>query len=230
MNEIEELWKEIREKAKKSFPFFLFNFVKTFDYNDKFNPVKNFPEKESFLYLAKEITKERFIAIPKSRQVMITWFICAYLVWRANFYPNYFIVVKSTKADKSGWGMADSNETNLMGDLQALLSRCYFIYYHLPEKLKTFVITSKRPSVIKFIHYIKEYEAPSIIMGATSNPEELRQYTINILFMDEVAFQKDARMAYFSTIPALTKDGQVILVSTPNGKEFFHNIVYDIEL
>lgn len=230
-------WEEEKRKCKRSFKYFLLKYARTFDvdfYKPNVKkkylvPVKKFPRLKAFKTLAGILQRERFIAIAKSRQIMATWLVCSYLVWKCNFYEGLWCVVKSTNMDKSGWGMSTTGEATLMGDLQALLSRCYFVYTNLPEELKVEVITSKRPALIKFCHKRDGIEVPSIIRACSSNPEELRQFTINILFIDEAGFQKDARIAYASTIPGLAQNGQVILVSTPNGKEFFYNIVYDIE-
>lgn len=221
----EEIISQIRELCQKDFAFFLFNFVKTFDF-DTNNSRRPFPQEKVYEILAEELQREKFICIAKSRQLLVTWLICSYVVWKCLFNSGFFAVVKSTKYDKSGWGASD-NQDVLIGDTQALLSRCYHIYSNLPDFLRIPIITSKRPALIKFIH--EKEESQSIIIACTSNPDELRQYSINLLFIDEVAFQKDAKLAYYSTLPSLTQNGQVIFVSTPNGKNFFYNILYDLE-
>jgi len=213
----------IIERARRDFKWFLFNLVYTYDFED--HAVKKFPYAKCYEILADEILNNKFILIVKSRQVRITWFVMAYIVWLCNFYPGQFAVVKSTKYEKSAFGGSDEGEKGkVIGDLQALLSRAYFIWNNLIVG-KTKCIVSRKTAQLKF-------EFPdgqvSIIHACSSEPEELRQYSINLLFIDEGAFQKDAERAFWASIPTLTSDGKVIIVSTPNGKNFFYNLLYDL--
>jgi hypothetical protein len=213
----------IREKAKKDFKWFLFNLVKTYDWETQ--SIRPFPKEKCYEILADEILNNQYILIVKSRQIRITWFVCAYIVWLCNFRPGIFAVVKSTKFEKSGWGGGEEGQKGrIVGDIQALLSRCYFIWNNLIA-VKTPTAISKQPAQLKFLF---PDGGVSIIHACSANPEELRQFTISLLFIDEGAYQKDMELAYKASIPSLVSDGKVIIVSTPRGKNYFYNLLYDL--
>ena len=69
----------------------------------------------------------------------------------------------------------------------------------------------------------------SEILAVSQEATEGRGLTINILFMDEVAFQEHGRTAWNSFRPTLGENSKAILVSTPQGKNWFYRLLVDEE-
>lgn len=187
---------------------FLKELVYTLDENDKVNPIKRLPMDKGYLQDLTDIFKnERLLLIEKSRQMLITWTGMAYCLWTAMFYEGRRVVVQSKKEQ----------------DANYLVDRCKFIYERLPDWLKQ-MYPANPPAYCK----LEFGKHNSIIQGIPQGAEQLRQYTVSLIWADEMAFQEKNEEAFIAAKPTLINGGQFIGVSSPNFKEFFFRCKSDI--
>jgi phage FluMu gp28-like protein len=184
---------------------FLYNFCYTFDPQDKNEPIKKFPHKAYMDKIIDFLLKERLVLICKSRQMMLTWLIVLFNLWDAMFHVGRQIFFVSKKED----------------DANHLVRRAEFAFEHLPPYLRI-----KKISKYCYLGFPQMY---SEIHGMSQNADALRMYTASTVFFDEMAFQPYARDAYQAIRPTIEAGGKFIGVSTPNGKNFFYNLLFDLE-
>jgi len=184
---------------------FIYNFCYTYDPQDKDNPIKKFPRKEYIDKLIDYYLRERLILICKSRQMMLTWLIVLLNLWDAMFHVGRQIFFVSKKEE----------------DANSIVRRAEFVFEHLPPFLKI-------KKISKYC-YLGFPQMLSEIRGVSQNADALRTYTASVVFFDEMAFQPYAREAYQAIRPTIESGGKFIGVSTPNGKNFFYNLLFDLE-
>jgi len=225
-------------RCRERFAYFLFKYCRTQDEHDPSVFAKPFPRLPYIRDLADILQKHRRIAIEKSRQMMVSWIVCAFVLWVAMFRPNVLAFVQSKKEQ----------------DAADRLSRIYQLYFRLPEWMrKRFPINlnSGRPGQALYLDlyftWRKEDRAffgvegegfddlvnanavRSHIQAIPQGGDILRQYTSTLVFSDEAAFQEQASESYAATAPTLDKDAWYIMVSTAN-PGFFESITHDREL
>lgn len=189
------------ERSSKDLLYFLDTFVYTLDEHDKLAPIKKLPmEKEYLRDLAELFLTEQLLLIEKSRQMLVTWMMCACHLWDVTFSQGRRIFFQSKKE-------ADAN---------ANVDRAKFIFNNLPDQVK--IRTIYNDSYLK-LEFPKQN---SIIQGTPQGAAVLRQYTASRIFSDEMAFQEQAEEAFIAAKPTLVGGGSFIGVSSPNFKEFFY--------
>lgn len=229
-NQIQESADElsiVKLATKKNAWFFVKNFCYTYDPHNRFNKIVKFPD---FLYL--EYTSNiwqntQFLLVPKSRQLMISWLMCALHLWLAHTFPGEYILFQSLKEEKAGWGGSGDTD-DIKGDPQALLSRVFFMYKYLPNELKVPYTVSKKPPTLTFHHEQVGGRLPSVIRGVSSDFDDFRLYAATAIFADELAFQANAGKAFAAAMPVIGKQGRYTGVSSSNFKGFFHILINDL--
>ena len=70
------------------------------------------------------------------------------------------------------------------------------------------------------------FENGSRILATATASDAIRGYTISLLYIDECAFIENWEQFSASVLPTITsgKKTKIILVSTPNGMNFYHNL------
>src|SRR5213082_648273 len=63
-------------------------------------PYRKFPRKDYFTALFRAFDRERRLFLPKSREMMATWSMCAYAVWTAQFHPRQRVMIQAQKKEK----------------------------------------------------------------------------------------------------------------------------------
>jgi hypothetical protein len=223
------------KRCRESFPYFLFRHCRTLDEHDPTQFAKAFPRHPYILTLSKVLQSERRIAVEKSRQMMISWVVCAFVLWVAMFQPNVLFFVQSKKEE----------------DAADRLDRIYKIYFRLPAFMRErfpLNLNSGRPGTqlytdlyltwrgedraffgfddssmapgSEFADLVKNNSVRSRIWAIPQGADVVRQYTASGLFSDEDAFQSLAGEAYGAYMPTMSKDSWVIKVSTPNPGHF----------
>jgi hypothetical protein len=182
--------------------------VRTRDEVDQKCPVKAFPWETDYVRLyAKLWVKERFLAVPKSRRMMMSWLNIALFTWDAMWNRGRAYAFVSKKED-------DSDD---------LVKRAKFIVDNLDEKL-----------LPKEIVPVCEYKygkltfpgIGSSISGFASGADQLRQFTFTGILGDECAFWDNAQKMYAASFPTLEGGGRFVLVSSP-APGFFAHLVHD---
>jgi phage FluMu gp28-like protein len=141
--------------------------------------------------------------------MMVSWLFCALYLWDALVHQGRYIFFQSQKESDAGFGT-----------MLSLLSRVKFIAEHLP--VPPLMQVTKAPPVIYFP------ESGSTIHAVSQDSDAFRTYTSSGIFADELAFQEHAEDAYSAAKPTLDGGGRYTGVSTPNGKNFFYRMCFDV--
>lgn len=200
--------KEIaRKKAKilylayKRDPYlWLGNVVKTFDEHDKKNPVKSFPLRPYIKPIVDEFLKpDQVLLLTKSRQMMASWLFTALLLHQGQFFGYQKEAFFSKKQD----------------DAHLLVERSKFIYTHQPLWLRNMCpITRRMTDMPKGELY---FENGSVLVGLAQGADQVRSQVPSTAFLDEMAFQTEAKQTYIACLPCAQK---IVGVSSANGGFF----------
>lgn len=183
--------------------------VRTRDEVDKTSPIKAFPI-DRFEYLrlyARLWAKERFVAVPKSRRMMMSWTNVALFVWDTMFNQGRANAFVSKKED-------DSDE---------LVRRARFIVENLDPEIIPLEFVPKHEYRYGKLSFP---EIESTIQGFASGADQLRQYTFSGILGDEMAFWENAQKMYAASFPTLEGGGRFSAISSP-GPGFFRALVFD---
>lgn len=214
-------------KAQRDFGTFLFCFCKTKDEHDPTIYAKPFPLKDYLADLALELQLRRRIAVPKSRQMLVTWAVCAFVLWVALFRDNSLCFIQSKREE----------------DADALLGRVYDLYIRLSRWVRqenpvnpskdgqrmychlSFPWTRARVAAAakaqgKRPEYALVGTDRAHVWAIPQGADVLRQYTATLIFSDEDAFQEQAGDAYRAAAPTLAPDAWWIKVSSANPGHF----------
>jgi hypothetical protein len=124
---------EAREVARcrESFEYYLMRHVRTRDEHDKKNPVKRVPDKAYIRYLAHKFQHGPDIQyVAKSRQLMVSWILCARACWEIQFHPHARVCFQSKKLEDA---------CEMVFDTEWKVARMSFILGNLPDYLRVCV-------------------------------------------------------------------------------------------
>ncbi len=196
-----------REQCRTDVWSFATGFVQTEDPQDEAG-IRDFPTWDYLKHILLSWVKHRKVAVPKSRQVLISWCIAVFSVWVAGFNKHRRAMIQSQKEEKA----------------KELIDRVRFIVMNLPPWLL--------PSVPKFTKSMVEFTFPdgsvSKIWAVPQGPDQAATYNPTIYFGDETALQESAEAAHRYAAPCLRK-GKEILVSTPRGRNFFWRVCHKMK-
>ena len=216
---VEKIWEQCREDPE----FYIFSgIVRTFDERDRRNPRKPFMDKP---YLRKTLQHLHdknagdVCAVSKSRQLMLSWLICAYATWEARFHPQARVLVQSKKAEDS-WSLVYRNNW--------LNARCAFIERAMPLFMRSKGLKPTRGELW--------YDNGSVIAGIPQGPDQFRSYTASLVVCDEAAFQdafEDAYKAALSMAKGYPDDpdsgGRIVLITTAAAGSYYSKLVEENE-
>lgn len=175
--------------------------VRTMDEHDQADPYKPLPDKDYLRVLAYAWVHEPRLAVPKSRQLMVTWLMCCIATHAVLFRPAQRIAVISKKFD-------DANE---------LLGRMETVINSLPAH-RFFV-----PNAAKKEGRLTVPETDGNVHAMGEEAKGLRQFTFSWVFSDEASFQDQFREINRAAMQGV-KGGRFTLVSTSNGEEGFYEV------
>lgn len=182
--------------------------VFTKDAVDELNPIKRFPSEFEYLKLFFKIwTKEKRIAVPKSRRMFMSWGCIVLHLWDAMFHNGRNVALVSKKED-------DANE---------LVKRCLFILDHIKEEDFP---SELRPKYTTKYNHIGFPQLNSEIQGFPQGADQLRQHTFSRIMADEMAFWENAKEMYASSMPTLEGGGAITAISSA-APGFFKDLVHD---
>lgn len=156
-------------------------------------PLPDYPYLHHLLDL---LCTEPLLVIPKSRQVMVTWTVLAYLLVRC-LQREFHLNILQTKREE---------------DAKSLMDRVHFMYDRLPTWIR-----KARPKLVgpKFNSMKLDLRARSSMMwGIPQGADVVRSNTVSIYFSDETDYQPESAASLRAAIPSLDS-GQGIWVSTP---------------
>lgn len=140
------------------------------------------------------------IHIKKSRRMLVTWLMCAYLVYRLQFSSNFTALFTSKDEDSVDDGGVRATTDSAFG-------RMKFIWDHLPGHVR-------RPLSFAYMR-IKSGTDDGYIVGRAPTPNAGRSSGVDRFISDENAHQENAEAIHVSADP-MCRDGKVY-ASTTNG-------------
>lgn len=223
------------EKCRRSAHYFIFDSEKllTKDEHDGKNPVKPFPptpylkalldallvsgrlcSPESALHAREAGHSEEWLralytsgilAVEKSRQMMVTWLVCAYLLWRSKYMPHQLILVQSKREDDAA---------NLVFNKEPFVARISFMESHLPQHLRS--IQFPHGGAYGHLYFPNGSHDWAIPEGS----DIIRSNSASVWFCDESAFQPEFGGAFTAALPAIKGGGQAVMVSSADPGEY----------
>jgi hypothetical protein len=180
--------------------YFAINYCKVINLDEGLVPFNLYPyQREMF----KTFEKNRFSIVLACRQSGKSISSVAYLLWYAIFKPSKTVAILANKGDTAG----------------EMLSRITLMLENLPFFLQPGCKALNKRSI--------EFSNESKIVARSTSNSSIRGMSVNLLYLDEFAFVKDATEFYTSTYPVITsgKNTKVIITSTANGiGNIFHKI------
>ena len=167
---------------------------------DAIGGIKPFPQYPFLRELVNELQDNRILIVAKSRQMLATWTICAYTVYRLLHHkPGIYLLLSK--------GARDTTE---------LLKRMRVMIGNLDAEYRECLD-------VKASEIICDNGARIIALPATE--DAVRMHSPTGVFWDEMAFTPYAEAIWTSAKPAIDSGGSFIGVSTPNGTD---NIFYEL--
>jgi len=180
----------------------------TVDEDASGDPIKPFPDKPYLYHIVEEWKHNRFLAIEKSRQMLMSWLFCLLFAWDAAFHVGRRSVIQS--------------ET--LGKAAILLDRAEFTLSNLPEWIRPKMRVMQKEGGTKMIRFP---QMQSTIHAVARGGDVIRSMTVSGLLSDELGFQSFARDALKAARPAAGQYGRIAALSTPNAHNFFFDLVSD---
>jgi len=146
--------------------------------------------------IVRQFKDNRFNIVNKSRQVGLSTTAADYALWVAMFNKNKKIIIVSIKE-------ADAKE---------FLHKVKIAYYRLPQWMK-----GGKKAETDNVHTLKIAATNSVIESVSSSPSAARGKALTLLIIDECAHIEHIDSIWKSAIPALSRGGNAIVLSTPNG-------------
>ena len=152
-----------------------------------------YPGYDFLKIMARFLMVNRLTLIPKSRQMMISWTLCALTLFRALDGGLHMLMSKNQfSADE-------------------LMRRCRFIFDHLPKKLGLRTGARSRSEL--------EIAGRGRIISLPATEDAPRMHSPTSVFWDEMAFTPYAETIWAALKPALDNGAFFTGVSTPNGAD-----------
>lgn len=190
--------------------------VYTRDQVDSKNPIKLYPADKDYLRLFIKLWhRERMIAVPKSRRMVMSWTCIPLALWDCIFRKG------------KAWAFVSKKEE----DSAELVERAEFVFNHIPpEMIPRNMLPKISGGKMKKSPPVLEFDFgngdTSVIKGFPMGADQLRQFTFSGIFGDECAFWPDAENFYTGAKPTTDGGGKMILVSS-RSPGFFKRLVFD---
>lgn len=200
------------EQNFESLNTFMFKFSKTVDPLDPVKPVKRFPQKAYLRDLNWVAVNERLIAVPKSRQIMLSWWGADYGLWKIIRFKNQFELFKSQDKQHSGLGKL------------CLLWRAQKIAEQLPPHL----FDARREMKVRKRDIVLEFpRTDGYIKAMSMEGTDVHGFTPTLVMDDELGLQQYGEAGLAGVLPSLGTVGQYIAFSTYYGCTFFKRLIDD---
>lgn len=191
-------------RCKRDIVYFAEHYVRIMSLDKGLHIIKLYDIQKEFLRFL--VDNNKVICVSGRQQGKSTIY-CIYALWQTTFFAEKKIMILANKA-------ATALE---------LLSKISMAYQYLPDFLKS--------SVVEFNKSTLSFANLSSIRAFASSSDAARGFSCNCIILDEFAFlQKNlADKLFTSMYPTISssKNGKMIIVSTPNGAE---GLYYDIWL
>jgi len=165
---------------------------------------KRWPDKAYLKDLVQILTSgEKMIAIPKSRRMMVSWAVAAWVTHLARFFPNRAVFWMSENESKAAFVVG---------------RRCAFIEDNIEGPLqKPYRAIRTAHGEIGRMTYGDEAATGSYIWAIPQGADAIRAYTPSVLVIDESEFMDRAHETLAAAMPIVEKGARLVLISTSSG-------------
>lgn len=206
--ERESDWTEHLRRIVNDPWYFACTCIFTKDETDLANPIKRFPQDLEYLEAFFKLwQRERFIAVPKSRRMFMTWGCLVLHLWDAMWHKGRNVGFVSKKED----------------DADQMIKKVVFMLENIREED---LPKDLRPKWHYKFNNITFEGFDSQISGYPQGADQLRMFTFSRILADEMAFWDHAESMYSSAAPTLEGGGCMTAVSSA-APGFFKRLVFD---
>lgn len=193
-----------RWELSRLHPLYFFRwFVYTLDQQDEETPKKPFPaHKPHIRYLTRLWLANRMLFVPKSRQMLVTWWAAALSVWDPLFHEGRLVYQQSKRLE-------DVTGNEHTGD--GLMGRSKYILNHIPHR--DWLLP--RGSVDMKAESITFPQWNSSLTPLAQGGDKIRSHTVSLLVTDETAFQDQFDDAFSATVSSV-RHGRWLGITTPD--------------
>lgn len=148
------------------------------------------------------MNEERYTIIATARQAGKSTVTVAFILWYILFHSDKTVALLANKGETA----------------REILGRVQLAYQHLPKWLQQGVIEWNKGSFV--------LENNSRVIASATSSDNIRGFSINLVFIDEAAFIENWDEFFTSVYPTISSGAstKLILVSTPNGLNHFYHI------
>ena len=196
---------QIELAACKQDPWrFLTHWVQTEDAQNQLNPFQPFPNKLHLQVLTKYWTSERYLLVPKSRQMTCTWLFAGLYLWDSMFWPSRMTIF----------------QCKIEQDADANLKRLATMHERLPAWMREW-------QPFKYTYCSGLFpRSRSEILAVPAGAKHYRQRTLTGAWVDEAAFTEEMSEVMAAAKPALGKTGRFTAISSAT-PSYFADLVFD---
>jgi hypothetical protein len=186
-------------KCSQDVIYFVEKYMKIINVDRGLIPFKPYGYQKDMLI---SMAENRYTCIATARQAGKSTTTCAFVLWYVLFNKAKTVALLANKGDTA----------------REILSKIQLAYQHLPKWLQQGVREWNKGSL--------ELENDSRIIAAATSSDNIRGYSINLVFIDEAAFIENWDTFFTSVYPTISSgtSTKVVLVSTPNGLNHFYQI------
>jgi hypothetical protein len=166
--------------------YWLQNHTKTLDDHaiEKGTPPKMpFPRKSYFVLLMDALMREKYLLIPKTREMVTSWTICGYITWLAQWHGPLTGIIQTVKEEKA----------------KELIRYCTI----LTENQEPF-LTERHP-IVSSTDLKIEWASGSRLFGIPGGEDQIRMYHPHVVVFDEMAAMEDAEQCWNTAYPVASQ-------------------------
>lgn len=179
--------------------YFVKTYLKVIDVDKGLIPISLRTYQEEMIY---KFHDSRRTIVTTCRRSGKSTAVCGYLLWYIIFNDDKTVALLANKGDTA----------------RELLNIIQIAYQNLPQWLQHGIVEFNKGSFV--------LENNSRVIASATSSDAIRGYTISLLYIDECAFIENWPDFSRSVLPTITsgKETKIILVSTPNGMNFYYKI------
>lgn len=179
--------------------YFCNQYLKSIDADEGLIPIKLRSYQEDMI---DSFHNKRRSIVTTCRRAGKSTAVCGYILWYILFNNDKTVALLANKGETA----------------RELLGLIQIAYQNLPKWLQHGVVEFNKGSFL--------LENGSRVLASATSTDAIRGYTISLLYIDECAFIENWEQFSASVLPTITsgKKTKIILVSTPNGLNFYHSL------
>jgi hypothetical protein len=184
-------------KCSESVTYFVEKYMKIINIDKGLMNFNLYPYQHEML---NTMAENRYTIIATARQSGKSTTTCGMILWYILFNKDKTVALLANKGETA----------------REILGRIQLAYQHLPKWMQQGVVEWNKGSFV--------LENNSRVIAAATSSNNIRGFSVNLLFIDECAFVDNWDQFFTSVFPTISsgQDTKIILVSTPNGLNHFY--------